>query len=526
MPSSVFYYLSDQLLLEYIYGGGGTIRTDVSGVKKVFNGYDGQVTYCNDDGSLQRTGNVSDYVVQELPDGRSALLDNDSAYYYPDFDPTIVVSPVTVFPIKDVQYDRIRIHMISGYGFDGKSGMTFSAYLRTLSDKVVRLCNLSYVNGDNGLLFVNPRPIRIQHAMYDKYIEALIPSAEWMITEFENSPVNSLAALLGVQLSSQRLIYFSFSFIDLASYENGLVYFQTSGIKRLSFGTTDGFSLLTAYIAESPKGPLVEYCAKWDGNTPEDMIYKLNSVSGNNFYIIHELTLTEQIGESMTVTDSFTSIQDSDYNAVREWKPIVKRAGEAVAVSIDYAVRLHNAANGTSIVKRASLTILSGINRYGYKVDAIVVGNVTQPLKVYNKVITKDISVLENLREVVKNRVVYSFVDRKDVVVGGDPGVLEISQFDNTYVFRIRRKVGDLEEAVDFTNHVCRLCFVRNDGSMLRVVDVQGDGYNRSAGELAFMVTKTVAKELTTFLDTTYHITVGTEDGIETVAASGTWTNK
>ena len=525
--TSVYFRLSPHLMLEYQYGSKNFNTSSVK-FRKIINEYEGFNTIVNDNDSTKITTNVVDNTVVEIEKGKYALLDNDSAYFYPDTDPNITVEDV-VTPIDfDTDYDRVRVHILSGYNFDDNSGFITSIYMRTAQDSVLRLSNFAFDKGRKDLVFFNPKPLRVAEFIFDKYIEYYVPSPEYIIVQQESDPPseNSLGHIFtdGQKVSTVRNIYCEYNDILRTEVTNGLLYYHSGEGKKISFNTKDEFDLLTADIVENENG-YFEYAAKYDGNPIEDFIYKLNSLASNNYYILHDLLVIEQIGESFQETDNLSIVQSDSYDEVRKIRPILKFADKAVSFSIDYQIRLFNQVDGRSILKRASLASMN-THLYGEIPIRLNVGGTTQALKVYNKKYDNVVDIKDNLVSLTKTRISSVYVDSNNIILNDnnqEAYEIEITPFDNFFRFNLTQKNenGDAVALELDTISKYFLSFIKNDDTKLNIEEFISDEFNKNDGQLAFKIIKDQSVEIRKFNNKFFYVMSRNPDGLETVLFKG-----
>jgi hypothetical protein len=107
------------------------------------------------------------------------------------------------------------------------------------------------------------------------------------------------------------------------------------------------FDSLGAIIQESTAGDYIEFFATWNSAFPEDLIAMLNAKGvDNDWIIIHQLQVYEQIGSSIVPSGNFVVYQEDNFDAPLKYRPILNDAGFAVSMSIDYTARLLNKKNG------------------------------------------------------------------------------------------------------------------------------------------------------------------------------------
>jgi len=525
--TSVYFRLSPYFMLEYQYNSNNWNTSDVK-FRKIINEHEGFDTIVNDNDSTKITSNVVDNTVVEIEHGKYALLDNDSAYFYLNVDPKVTIEDI-ITPINyDAGYDRIRIHMMSGYNLDDINGFIAGMYLRTAKDSVLRLSNFAFDKGRKDLIYFNPKPIRVEQFVFDKYVEYYVPSAEYIISQQVSNPgnVNTLAYLFtnGAGVSTARNIYCEYNAIDRTTNENGIIYYHTGESKKISFNTTDEFDLLTADIVEK-ENAYFEYAAKYNGNPIEDFIYSLNSLANNDYYIIHDLLVIEQIGESFQETDNLNIIQRSDYDSVRKIRPILKYAGTATSFSIDYQIRLFNNTDGRSIIKRASLTSMN-THLYGEIPIRLNIGGTTKPLKVYNKKYDNVMDIKDNLVNLVKTKITSIYIDNTSIILNDNNqqvSEIEITPFDNFFRFNLTKKDAEGVVAPLELDSISKyfMSFIKNDETKFNIEEFIGDEFNKNEGQLAFKVVKSQSLDIRKYINKYFYVISQNPDGLETVLFKG-----
>ena len=80
---------------------------------------------------------------------------------------------------------------------------------------------------------------------------------------------------------------------------------------------------------------------------------------------------------------------DLKFDEVLTYRPILKEAGFAVAMTIDYTLRLINRKNGDQVIRTGSLSVINP-NKYGKSLAKINLPEGPQSMKVYNKIVQKN----------------------------------------------------------------------------------------------------------------------------------------
>jgi hypothetical protein len=316
-------------------------------------------------------------------------------------------------------------------------------------------------------------------------------------------------------------------------FDNGIPFLSPSESIKFSFASTDKFNLLTADISQAADGDYFEYQAKWNGQSIEDFIFQLNSVAGNNYYLIHELRLQEQVGISFTETDNVSSIQNNRYDIPKKYRPVLELADSAISFTIDYTIRLFNAADGRSVFKTASLTS-TDINKYGKSMLKLNVGDTTQPIKIYNKTAgNPTFNISDQLLSVTKTKVVSRYIDVNSITVKSDSDVnknidglqISINPFDNTIKLNLSYKYSQDEDDTRLldldTLSRYYMVFIKNDGSKLYIDELIDDNFRKSRGELAFKIGAKAADQILQYSNQKFYVISRTNMGNESIIFSG-----
>ena len=335
-------------------------------------------------------------------------------------------------------------------------------------------------------------------------------------------------------MANQKTIYAEYKNIKKIVAEEGLIFFEPDETVKFAFNSVDKFDLLVAKIQESDDGDFFEFYAEWDGNLIEDFIFQLNSVAGNSFFVVHELRVIEQVGDTFNETDNFTSIQTGDYDQLKIFRPILQLAGTAVSFSIEYTVRLYNSADGRSIFKTSSITS-TDINKYGEKTTTLNVGETLQPIKVYNKLSGRpEFNIQDNLLKLTNTKILTTYVDNTNIVVSSDSDidnsvenlVIKVVPFDNLFKFNLRKRDDpdnpDSLIAIDLdTVSEYFMVFLKDDDSKLYIKEFKSPNFNKDEGEIAFKLNKQESSDITHITkNNVFYTIVRNPDGIETVIFS------
>lgn len=523
MGSSFYLQLAPYLLLEFTYGDQTTtyISSQVK-LARILNTYlNGQVQFLNTSPSQNITQNVLDTSAANIGGYKWAFLDKDVPVPYINTDTNLAYADLSnVFTSTYVMYDRVRLHLLSGYRLEDLQGLIAQVYVKEAqTSKISVFANNVYLNSDDRDVF-NSKPILLGDRMYDRYIEFFVPSLKAANTVFYSNPANAVS--IGYQYSSNNRGFLYNSAIYVKVYEissiekkNGNMFLYTSDTYEVNVNQEDVYSLLTANIEEASDGDYFIYYPAYDGNFVEDFISDLNA-NGGDHVIINDIDIYEQVGLENLLTYSFSQVQQSGFDGPLEFRPICKYADSAVTLSVDYTVRIYNRENGFQIIRRASVTSFSP-KKYGKSTDKIALGELSYPMKVYNKVYGNSSVTFNNSDSVpTKFTTVYVpvFYDSKKVLAqvksllatGADPlspdfesslffgqgdARIYLSDFDSYFKFAVNEvdpATGALKK-LDLSAGTIQIAFKDLNGNMIKFSALESTSESlQTHGELVFKI--------------------------------------
>jgi hypothetical protein len=482
MPKSRLVKINDYALIEITYEDK-TLNTNDVGFTLVNNTIQEYLQVLNDNRSELSTGNVLDRSSVQIGTNQWVRTEQDVPIPYLSTDPRFEVTSLkdeAPFLQWNVTYDRVRVHILSGYTFTAASGFVLDvSYPEKNSTKSTRVSLETYVNGDDYIVF-NTRPLVINGVNYDKYVEFFIPSLSDMITEYD-AAVDKQDALAYYLTSDNQgfltegLIKFDFYEITEVNNINGYDYLTTAIPSYVSIEPQDQFSNLAAVIRQ--QGDYFEYYPTWDDAFIADYIAILNETRGA-YVVIHELTVSEQVGFSQLYSSSNVVLQTDDFDQPSLFKPILKNADTAFSFSIDYTMRLTNETDGSQIIRTASVTSFEP-KRFGKNSAKLNVREDVIPYRVYNKVTNGPVFNLPVPKQDIRvqrviapsfyenNNVSVStgklFIDKAgqfipedlfewDIIFGQTEAIVLVTPFDNYFRFNVFRVTPDSIETLDLSS--------------------------------------------------------------------------
>jgi hypothetical protein len=528
MNQSLIIALNDYCILEYTYRNGVNdeiFDTNKQKIKIINNAYVGEKTLIND-GTYQKikTGNIQDNAAVIVADGSYVHLDRDGRSY-PDNDSNILLTNA-IFPVlRNVIYENVRIHILAGYNFQDTSGFIVSIYGKLLSGKNAYLCNFAYLKEDIDNLYFNPKPLKLSDKIYDKYVQVKIPSMSWIIDEQENNVTPSTRfsnVCFGQNLKPQSVFYCDFKFIESEKYHLGYRYLYVPGTKKLVLDIDNNNNLLGASITENPS--YFSLKPTWDGQDIEDYLYKLNSIAGNNYFLIHEIKVVEQYGALFVETSNQSFIQTGNYSDPYDFRPVLKNNdGSASSFSIDYTARLYNSVDGRSIFAEGSVTSYN-VNRYSKNNFVLNVGNTSEPFKVYNKEVKQIANITDRSNSIIQNKLVVYFVDKSTVqlnVADTQSPIVKFTPFISIINFNVTDANGGKVDVSYLNNPL--LSIVKDDGNKIYISEYQDANFDKTKGALAFKFTGSTYNQIKQVTDQKYYVVNRDVNGEETLILAGTF---
>lgn len=556
MAKSRLIQINNYALLEMTYEET-TINTSKSSFNIIDNTIQEYYQFLNVNGSASATGNVLDRSSVQLGGNQWVRTEQDIPIPYLTTDERFDVTPLsTAAPGLQwpVTYDKVRVHILSGYTFTSSSGFVLEVqYPEANGVKSSKAGAITYVNGDSYINF-STTPFVLNGAAYDKYVEFSIPSLSELVTEYQ-AEVDKTDALAYYLTSDNEgflvdgLINFNFYEITEVNNINGYDYLTTGVPISFSLEQQDQYSNLAAVIKQN--GDYFEYYPIWDEQFIQEYIAILNEVKGR-YVVIHELTVSEQVGFSQILSSSNVILQTDDFDQPSLFKPILKNADTAFSFSIDYTMRLTNETDGSQIIRTASVTCFEP-KRFGKNSLKLKVREDVLPYKVFNKVTNGPVFNMPATKQDIRvqrviapsfyenNNVSVStgklFISKSgeyipeklfewDIIFGQTEAIILVSPFDNYFKFNVFRVTADSIETLDLSSaQEINLVFETTGGRKYRYALYQPFPTNQTAivnqinnpknGELIFRLPADDATRMLTDLPGKFYITVRNQNVVK-----------
>jgi len=392
MESSRFISISEQILIEYVYTSQSTpttFNTATYPIELMRDTNTKGTYFFNTDTVAATMGNYRDIsaVSNNATKTQYVSLDTDIGVPYNDFSPALTDSAdllQTFSPELDVAYDKIKIHFVAGFNFEGFDGIVFEALAPRRDSVMVNLASINFLKTDTPTF--SPDPLLLADKLYATYIEWRVPSLYFMNNLFSAAQPNGVAYKIteGKGFLSTPPITLRASGIYQTIVENAYSFYEMQEINSASILSRDIYDNLYAQVIQSDNGDYFELSGQVTGSTFSNFIAQLNS-SGGQYVVFHEISVTEQVGQVFTQTSFQVITQDTGFDEPVLFRPIIKNANKAVSFSINYVLRLYNKADATQIIKNAKLTSFEP-QVYGPNMIQVNLGVVPTVANVYNRI--------------------------------------------------------------------------------------------------------------------------------------------
>jgi hypothetical protein len=120
--TSKYIQLNDFLLLEYYYKNEEH-STQIAKAQRITNHITNTYQFVNDSAAVGVTGNVLDNSASIIDSSINKWASHDTDNGNLIGTPSFTLEEISTIP--DIKYDRIRIHILTGYSFDDTDGFIF-----------------------------------------------------------------------------------------------------------------------------------------------------------------------------------------------------------------------------------------------------------------------------------------------------------------------------------------------------------------------------------------------------------------
>ena len=533
---SKYVAINDFILLEYVFNKGADPVQNINN----FNSFVGTNLHGE---KFYFENKVNPFTNNSLQYNSVPESAKSSTWFFPGslYDSSVWGDKIS-FDEKEVisgsyYFDTVRLHIVSGYDFQGLFGILLKIYALTnnTNEKIV-LTNFTWNRYNVG---VNPsiykfssNALFLGNKFYDKYIEIKIPS----ITQLSNDNVSQLGKALNIKKLSDVYIELS----EIGEYDIPTQTYILNSVNKTQFPLISNADYFNAFLAESENGDFIEFYATWRdqiiGNNMNEIemgripLYSSNNdfenfsdtygVDARKWVLIHEINVYEVIGSNITLSQKYSFTQDSDFEEPNFFRPILKNADIDSYFYIDYFCRLMNRMDGTQIIRKCSFAS-DQPKKYGRYLTKINVDNIVN-YTVFNKIqenVINNVSSNNNGTKYVK-----VYYDTSNISLNNSDDVVDnillIKSNNHNYKFIINDiKNGELIRH-NLSTHNYVFCVKLDDGSEIRLSPVDKKNSNYVRGEIMFYLTGDNAEKMLKNKTKIYSIQM-VENGISSTLFEG-----
>lgn len=573
MRTSRFISLAPYCVVEYMFDQLGSLEIFQDNFILVENEHiDGRQIF-NLDGSYSSTKNIQDLTVVPIGENRYAYLDSEKIPNYLTFDSKLTTAPINGY---NVVMDKVRFHFVAGFNLDDFSAIVLNITHTENSGRKNIFANILLAPETYAeLVSFNPRPLFLSNSTFDRYVDILIPSIKNINEDYRtalNPSTTFAAAITPSSTGSIGFIYNSPISIGLAECEKrktifsetGQTYdaFEISEFFEASVSQTNEFDNVGAFINESTVGDYIEFYLTFNSGFPADLIGILNRRNpSDDWIIIHQISVFEQIGTSFLNTSRFVFFQEENFDEPNVFRPVLRNANEAVSMSIDYLVRLTNRRNGEQIIREGSFSLISP-KKYGRKLTTIPLLDKPQSQRIYNKIIKNNFEasslfvepvldeddttpiIQTQFKTIIQTEYVPIFFNNSNISVSNPSGLIKtsdsteavifgkgklrfiLSPFDNivklkVYTTSVNNEPSPLDLNVNGAKY--KLVFDTDSGKI--GIDNAADSAieNLSSGLIVFNISKKDSETVSKSKNRVVYLVSVSQDGRETLIYNGEW---
>tara|TARA_B100000900_G_scaffold375397_1_gene357377 strand:+ start:6613 stop:8619 length:2007 start_codon:yes stop_codon:yes gene_type:complete len=462
-------------------------------------------------------GTIERYHGIHVTENKYALLDstnnfiNDPSVWSGSNEADLLASQTAATAYIDhIRYDKIRLHLRSGFNFAarGKEGFLFEVKTDRTDEFQNFLTQIVYLNTSN-FEIKNPKPFVLSETFYTSFIEIKVPTLIGQYQEFEDFFYGDNGVTQGSSILLPTSNYnMSFKIIDRVEDNTNIDYFYTGEEQNFLVSREDEFQDFTVVVQESDNGDYFEIFGEKDGSAADFEAHIVNQIANTtaSISVIFDIIVFENVGTGFIETSSTSVTKTTDFDEPMNFRPIIKNANTATSFAIDVVMRIYNQTENTQIVKNASITYMNA-PKYGKRMLKVKIASTNNLTRVYNTL--PDRQATRNVAQVLnsalpKGQIKYAptFIERVNVLatpekvtmenetissVGGSD-VLSVTPFDSFVKFTVTKFENKEQKLISFTNiENVKLTF--GSGLTFNNISVYKD-IDESKGELLFKITK------------------------------------
>jgi hypothetical protein len=403
-------------------------------------------------------------------------------------------------PILPLRFNKVRIHILSGYNFSDTQGFILQTYLKDIKNEPINLLNFAFVSDfPNDTISFNPEPLYINSKYYNRYIELDLLSPEYLLTD--NNFKFIIDELTEQPIDDKTLLYIDFH--QISNIDESIIY--TDSVISRAETVVDKYKYFSLIINEV--GDYFEHYATFKGGFPNEFIDNMSSMN-RSWNIIHRLEVFEQLGHSIIKTDEIEKIQRSNFNLPLRFRPILLHSGTAYSFSIKYTCIFKDMTTGEQFFRTANISKLNP-KKYGINLQKINIDNFSK-INIYHRPdvnLVNQYSATDNGK--LNTRYINNYINRVELT---HDSVIEITPFANVYQFQFNESIA---QGLQFF-----LTFISDDGQKLYIPDIEDDNTDTI---LFFKVQEKLCERIRTFSNRVWYIIGVTTEGDATTLVKGSF---
>ena len=196
--------------------------------------------------------------------------------------------------INHIRYDKIRLHLRSGFSFSarGYEGFLFEVKTDKTNEVQNYLTQIVYLNTSN-FEIKNPKPLVIAETLYSSFIEVKIPTLIGQYQEFEDFFYGDNGVVGSSILLPTSNYNMSLKLIDKLEDNTGIDYFYTGEEQNFLVSREDEFQDFTAVIEEATDGDYFKVYGEKDNNADDFEKYVVDRIalSGDDISVVFDITV-------------------------------------------------------------------------------------------------------------------------------------------------------------------------------------------------------------------------------------------
>jgi hypothetical protein len=572
MRTSRFISLTPYCVVEYMFDQLGSLDIFQDNFILVENEHiDGRQIF-NLDGSYSSTKNIQDLTAVPIGENRYVYIDSEKIPNYLTTDPKLTSTSITGY---NIIMDKVRFHFVAGFNLDDFSALILNiTHTENTGRKNIFTNILLAPETYAELISFNPKPLFLSNSTFDRYVDILVPSIKNINEDYRtslNPSTTFAAAITPSSTGSIGFIYNNPISIGLAECEKRKTIFsgpsqtydvfEISEFFEASVSQTNEFDNVGAFINESTVGDYIEFYLTFNSGFPADLIGILNRRNpADDWIIIHQISVFEQVGTSFLNTSRFVFFQEENFDEPNVFRPVLRNANEAVSMSIDYLVRLTNRRNGEQIIREGSFSLISP-KKYGRKLTTIPLLDTPQSQKIYNKIIKNNFeasslfvepvldddenpSIQTQFKTIIQTEYIPIFFNNSNISVSNPSALIKISDsteevifgkgklrfilspFDNivklkVYTTSVNNEPSPLDLNVNGAKY--KLVFDTDNGKIGINNAADSAVENLSSGLIIFNISKKDSETITKSKNRVVYLVSVSQDGRETLIYNGEW---